>query len=205
MENIIGILIFLAFLIFEALQLSKKNKKRQQQLPGEYYPDYPYAAEQYPDVQYELPPPKEPESDLERALREIQDALTGAAEPKPQPAPPRPERREEPLALPPRPLPTHAPEAKRLPEVQPEVFAPKREPSQGEDAFERSLPVLRDERRVARPVVTAEPHLAPKESSAVVPQLTHPLLDELDLRDPKQLRRAVLLHEILGPPKSRRR
>ena len=197
MENIVGLLIFLALLLFEALQRSKKNKRKQQPpIPGEPYPDGQH---------YELPPADEPESDLERALREIQDALTSAAEPKPKPAPP-PELPEykEPLALPPRPLP------ERVPEMQPEVFIPKRETYQSEEAFER-LPALRDESVVARPSVashvathdfrtTAKPKLSePK------PTLTHPLVDDLDLRDPEQLRRAVLLHEILGPPKSRRR
>jgi len=203
MENIIGILILLAFLRFGALQRSKKNRRRQrqqQQLPSEPYPD-----EYYADDPYALPPPQEPESDLERALREIQDALTSASEPKPDPVPqPLPERRVPP-ALPPRPLPTHAPEAKRLPDVQPEVFIPEPEPRHREDAFERRLPAMRTEVRPSRPVVTADSLVTPKESSAVVPQLTHPLIEDLDLRDPRQLRRAVLLHEILGPPKSRRR
>lgn len=220
MENIIGILIFLAFLLFEALQRSKKNKQRQQrQMPSEPYPD-----EYYREDPYALPPPQEPESDLERALREIQDALTSTAEPKADPAPPSLPKRKEPAALPPRPLPVPAPERQpevfiptreryrtedafettRRPEMRPEAF-PNQETFRGEDAFEaKRLPALRKEPRAARPVVTADPLVTPRESSAVAPKLTHPLLDELDLRDPKQLRRAVLLHEILGPPKSRR-
>ncbi|MEM1094289.1 MAG: hypothetical protein AAGJ10_06765 [Bacteroidota bacterium] len=221
MENIIGILIFLAFLLFEALQRSKKNKQKQQrQMPGEPYPDEYYAEDPYA-----LPPPQEPESDLERALREIQDALTSASEPKRDPAPqPLPER-QVPPALPPRPLPTHAPETQpevfipterkyrsedafettRRPDMRSERFPSEPEPRRSEDAFERRLPALRTSPRPSRPIVTANPLVTPKESSAVVPKLTHPLIDDLDLRDPRQLRRAVLLHEILGPPKSRRR
>ncbi|GAB5521582.1 MAG: hypothetical protein RhofKO_38330 [Rhodothermales bacterium] len=192
MENIIGLLIFLALLLFEALQRSKKNKRKQQPpMPGEPYPD---------EHHYELPPADEPVNDLERALREIQDALTSASEPKPAPPPELPEYKE-PLALPPRPLPA------RTPEMQPEVFTPHRETYHSEESFER-LPALPDESVVARPSVAA--HVASHGFPAVAQppkpesKRSHSLLADLDLRDPDQLRRAVLLHEILGPPKSRR-
>lgn len=143
------------------------------------------------------PPPTEPRPEsheddpLGEALRQIREAL---GEPAPEPAPP-----PKPVPAPPRLEQTHrASDLHGLGAAEHEgLVVQRRSPA---ESLER------------RPVVLVEPpRPAPPKRAALPspPKPTAPAFSSRDfvhrLRDPRRAREAFILHEVFGPPRSRRR
>lgn len=198
MENLLWLILLIIYLVLQFVGSKKQPQQPERRAPSGR-----------PDVR-RPDGGRPPAGGLEEALREIREALGGE--------PDRPTRREEPET----PLAPASPSAptrleRRLPDesLQTTTPAPKHLEQTGfagKEDFERhATRVTRAPEPVAAPRNEIRtPHRATAQTSdrkrkpttSPAPVKEKPLLRRL--RDPQSVRDAILLSEVLGPPRSRR-
>ena len=208
-ETLFSLALLLIYFVFQAFSGKKKQKNRQPRP----IPTSETERSDLPDAREANAPPQS----LEDALREIREALGGPASapeparPKPEAAQPRPEvERPHPLVASPRPAPTLPP---KLPETR-DLPQPREFPKQREMLPRREFQPVATDHREAHFLkdIPPTPPYRPLSSSAAVrmrDQTEEGRQRHLGLRerlkDPRASRDAILLAEILGPPRARRR
>lgn len=183
-ETLLGLIAVIAMLLIQALSSKKKaQQKRQSQSSSS-----PSAA---------LKPPRKP-GGLEEALREIQRALDPSP-PTQEPAPPVPPRSREFSSF-------------SFSESSADAFKFKAHDTsyKKEEVFESfhgtEKPKAQHSRRrepiKQKKAVSVAAYRTETEMKGIVPTRRNALLKQL--RDPQSARSAIVLSEILGPPKSKR-
>ncbi len=214
--DLFEIIVFLLFLLFPLLQRSSQKKKQQQrqqqqqslpQPPASTLPEPHYEVDTYDGTPQPATAHRE-NDELDEALREIR-TLLGMPEPEPAPAPPKPNPAPVTLIRRPEP-PTREPEFRPPPRTfheeqfeaqKTEAFESHDDHDLREDAFEALAPYEEPkfEPKVVDKKQTVAAYEAPKTSRR---RQSHQRLLKR-LREAEGAREAILLSEILGPPKGR--
>lgn len=183
-EWVVPVIVLVVWILTNVLRPSEEQNKLQQR-------------RQLPDQE---PDGRKPQTEVDRFLEEINRLRRQSAEQtQPQPEQPRPVPRAEPVV----------PEVRRAPpQVRPQPQPQRRT----QEAQARRPEPRRQKTQVAQPVLevvealpaapTVRPKPAPgvRKTASPAVSLLHGLL-----RNPASMQAAVLLHEVLGPPKSRQR
>ncbi|GEM_PF-5476920 len=193
--DIQALLSILLVILYFILQAAGRNKKGRQQRPVP-------APQRTPFPQH-TSDPDDGMDEWERALREIRTAL-GDVEPEPEPPRPTPVPRPVPQQheRPPS-APKTAPAAKHtpIPRAEDSFESPHFEEWRSENFFERRAPVKKPAQVV--PVSPSVPVPAPpvRKNTPAPSRQRSPVLEALN--EPETARNAIILGEILGPPRAR--
>lgn len=185
-ETLFSLVLIVIYFLFQAFSGKKKQKGKPRPVPQER-PEAPRSTGSQPQT-------------LEEALREIREAL-GA--PRPEPAEQKPSS-PEPAAERPHPLIESRPAS--LPPAPPKRWEmPRRQEFQPVAKEHREAHFLKDieEAGPYRPVADVETDRGLDEQPAPLSKRQRTLRRRL--KEPKATRDAVLLAEILGPPRAKRR
>ena len=223
MEDFLGLLFFLFFFfVLPALQKRKADQRKQQERPAEFEvlteppprsPTRTPTERPRPTASEARKGSPEKETPFQEALRQIREALeeaqqeqTRAQEPERVALPRTPTRVPTP-ARPPDPHPSPLPAPPPIRFDRPGGFEHERhgfgrENPLSEEAFERR-PAFSTAPRTRKPAF--DPHGLRPEPTRAAPTRTTPRTLLGKLRRPETARDALVLAEVLGPPKGRRR